>query len=80
CIYIDVLRAFRNYLKENEEKLKRSSSSIDNMIKTVIVVRDNKVISSSTDNNLNNEIKKTIKGTEYKFTTNEPVFGFEEET
>ena len=76
CIFSDILKIFRNYLKENEKKFKRNGGSIDYLIKTVIVVRNNKVISSSLDNNLNKSIKEFVKGTEYKFTTDEPVFGF----
>lgn len=76
CVYNEVLKAFYRYLKDNEEEMvnsKKSAVWIENMLRTVILVKDNKVISSSLDSKLNEELKKVVVKNSYKFTTNEPT-------
>jgi len=73
-MFMDVLKIFYDYIGKRKDYIKKSNDLVSIMINTVIVVRDKKVISSSLDKELNYEIKLFVKGTNYSFMTDEPVF------
>jgi len=70
-IFIGVMDIFRDYILENKDIYKRNP---DLAIQTVLVVRDNKIISSSKISELNKILSNYANKTGNKFTTDEPVF------
>jgi len=72
--FITVLRAFSNYLQENKRELIDNEEKLGNIIRSVFVVKDNFIISSSLNDKLNAEIKEAISTTNYEFRTDLPVF------
>jgi len=77
-IFIDVINVFLKYIKDNKQiYLKRENMHA--LLATVLVVKNRKIISSSNDKYLNEKFKNYAKETGLKFTTDEPVFGLEDE-
>jgi len=73
-VFIGAMEVFGQYIDDNYDTLKINEKLLDKMIKTVIVVRDKKIISSSFDSFLNERLKKYARQTSYTFTDEEDVF------
>jgi len=73
-MFIKVMDSFYNYLNENKVLIKSNTTNLENVLKTVLVVKRNKVISSSKDVHLNMCLKELTYGTRFLFTKDEPVF------
>jgi len=69
-IFIDVMNIFREYLLEFKDVIKRNPALA---IRTVFVVKSNKIISSSEMSELNKRLKIYANKTGNNFTTSEPV-------
>jgi len=73
-VFVGAMEVFGQYIDDNYDTLKVNIKLLDKMIKTVIVVRDKRIISNSFDSFLNERLKKYARQTSYTFTDEEDVF------
>jgi len=73
-LFIKVMDVFLRHLMENRMEIKSTEAQLEKMLRTVLVVNGNKIISSSTDAHLNRNLKELTYNSKYIFTKDEPVF------
>jgi len=74
-IFIDLMNMFREHILDDYDTFKKDVKALENLLETVIVVRNNdKIVTNTKDVFLREKIRAYAKRTDNKFSTNESVF------